>query len=466
MHSPEIKIQPFDEELHSLLSTNSNVASRLINYIKKHPEFSNKLGMSCLIEEDYIDKDYLIDYSMFYSRCFSDIGRKTRRIHFFNTKPSDLKSRIEKIYNNSNLEKEILELNKLYFGFIVKKPTPNGSIGRSVMKKYPSNANNGDERHLEVYCLNHVNIHGIALKIESLPYQEQDHAVSACATISIWTALKALEEKFHTSLALAPSEITNFAYESSSIFDSPRFPNDGLNLYQMVNVFAKLGYEVIVYELNKICEDKQFIQDIIMGYLSYGLPIIASLDIHSKNGEIDGHATVISGYRLNGKKKISQLYVHDDQITAYSSVEFKRGDFRNWRNDWCVTKGYKKVTLDSFLIPLYHKIRLPFTFIYTKYIKDFRKALGQYGCVITPLLRDVNLYKQEIIKELLPTATLKDEIKKILIKPLPRYFWIIRVSTNDGAPLVDLLLDATHPIVNDPVYIPFHDFSKVEKKKS
>ena len=36
-----------------------------------------------LIEKEYIDKDYLIDYSLFYSRAFQEVPRFTQRIHYF-----------------------------------------------------------------------------------------------------------------------------------------------------------------------------------------------------------------------------------------------------------------------------------------------------------------------------------------------------------------------------------------------
>jgi hypothetical protein len=38
---------------------------------------------TCVIEEQYIDKDYLIDYQKFYSRSFKEMKRFTKRIHFF-----------------------------------------------------------------------------------------------------------------------------------------------------------------------------------------------------------------------------------------------------------------------------------------------------------------------------------------------------------------------------------------------
>ena len=38
---------------------------------------------TCIFEADYVDKDFLIDYSKFYARSFDNIGKLTERYHFF-----------------------------------------------------------------------------------------------------------------------------------------------------------------------------------------------------------------------------------------------------------------------------------------------------------------------------------------------------------------------------------------------
>jgi hypothetical protein len=47
-------------------------------------KYLNKIqAKSFLIESNYIDKDFLIDYSNYYSRSFREIPKTTDRIHFF-----------------------------------------------------------------------------------------------------------------------------------------------------------------------------------------------------------------------------------------------------------------------------------------------------------------------------------------------------------------------------------------------
>lgn len=52
-------------------------------YIKNYLLSSDIKAETIVVEHNYIDKDYLIDYSNYYSRSFEDIKKFTDRIHFF-----------------------------------------------------------------------------------------------------------------------------------------------------------------------------------------------------------------------------------------------------------------------------------------------------------------------------------------------------------------------------------------------
>ena len=43
----------------------------------------NKHTKTCVIEENYVDKDYLIDFAKFYSRSYNIDDKYTTRLHFF-----------------------------------------------------------------------------------------------------------------------------------------------------------------------------------------------------------------------------------------------------------------------------------------------------------------------------------------------------------------------------------------------
>ena len=91
-------------------------------------------------------------------------------------------------------------MNEKYIGFIIKKPLSNHVIGRTILKRYPDIGTGGNLEELQVYSANDVHFYGLPLSLEALPFQEQDQAVSACATVAIWTALQSLERMFQRTI--------------------------------------------------------------------------------------------------------------------------------------------------------------------------------------------------------------------------------------------------------------------------
>lgn len=55
----------------------SEQATYIFKYLK------NRGARTVIIEEKYVDKDYVIDYSGFYARSFEKIDKCTTRLHFF-----------------------------------------------------------------------------------------------------------------------------------------------------------------------------------------------------------------------------------------------------------------------------------------------------------------------------------------------------------------------------------------------
>lgn len=93
--------------------------------LKQHKNYFetyfNKLGAKTIVAEfDYIDHDYLEDYSNYYVKCFHDYHRKCARLHFF--QESFTKDDFSKVLSSENnpLLGKILET---YLGFIVVKPS-------------------------------------------------------------------------------------------------------------------------------------------------------------------------------------------------------------------------------------------------------------------------------------------------------------------------------------------------------
>jgi len=402
---------------------------------------SSLKATTCVIEDNYIDKDYLIDYSKFYARSFQNINKFTTRLHFFS-----------KSFNNEDFsillsdgDKTIFEkLDNSYLGFIVVKPINNikgeALIGRSILKTYLSEVNDEEHRHY-ISEIHRVHLFGIPLKVESLPFQTQDTAVGACATTACWTTLHPLKTLFGIQKD-SPFEITEKSVSFPSL-EERNFPNsNGLTLLQMKSYFNSINLETEFIDINRIAnlknysKDDDVVADVVKAYTSMKLPIIAALMLMKEEEITDLHAAVISGFRhKNGV--INQLYVHDDQIGPYCKT-LPKENFRRWENEWVNIYGFTDVLVYKLMIPIYPKIRLSFNSIYQIYLDHKRKLETRSEGLIPDLyLIEAQKYKNYLCKNC------KFENKeKILRKPFPRFLWIIRLHFHE-IPIIDYIYDAT-----------------------
>jgi hypothetical protein len=306
-------------------------------------------------------------------------------------------------------------------GFVVIRPIKdsdgNPLIGRSLLKTYPSKED-GDKRFF-VSVDYDVSLFGIPLKVKSLPFQVQDQGVSACATIALWTALHPLADAFGIP-RLSPAEIT----EKSTSFPSEyrTFPSGGLNWEQMINYVKSVGLDVEVINVEET-KDDDIILTAIRAYIGAGLPLIGSLAL-AKEDYTGRHAVVISGYRCDSDGKLTELYVHDDQIGPYSKIK-SDGSFKFWKNEW--SGGGYKVSLEKLLIPVYPKIRLTFARILHDYLRIKQEIKKEILNAFEADL-DLELYLTTVqkYKKFLLEKSIKEKVK-ILAKSLPRFMWIIRV---------------------------------------
>ncbi len=99
-----------------------------------------------VVEDKYIDKDYLIDYSNFYSRSFKEHSKYTTRLHFFGNSFSKSEF-MGKFHSDTTFQSDLSEN---YLGFIVVKPLEIDEkyyhIGRTLLATYPASAEEGDSR--------------------------------------------------------------------------------------------------------------------------------------------------------------------------------------------------------------------------------------------------------------------------------------------------------------------------------
>ncbi len=372
--------------------------------------------VSTIVEHDYIDKDYLIDYSLFHSRSFNAPERKTKRVHFFKGK-----SFSPEVFNDYLKTGNINWLdNSHYCGFSVIKPIPdeNGNpfIGRTVLN--PNHSNKTTEQHHYLTVPIKSSLFGFPLTTNGLPFQTQDTMVCSCATSSIWSSLYALREMFGVPI-YSPYEVREIAVTTPSL--SRSFPSTGLNVQQMINFYKLIDLDVepirIRDERSRVITDTKMIEVAIKAFLHCKLPIIATLTLIPNVGSEDYHAVVISGYKSDGNGTISEIFLHDDGVSPYSKAT-PIGDLSDWDNTWTDKYGYSEVHVDWLLVPIYTKVRLSFPIIYDL----FNKLTVPNGFTSELLLTQVNDYKSFLLQQ-----DIGDK-QKILTTDLLHYVWIIRVS--------------------------------------
>lgn len=402
---------------------------------------SNLGAKSIIAEKNYIDKDYIVDYSNFYARSFNDYGRCTTRLHFF--KKEIIKEEfIEKFHSDKHFQNALIAS---YLGFVVIKPIESipkmKFIGRTILKTDILE----EDRSKIIKPKSSASLYGLRLNIYSLPYQTQDSVVAACATTAIWTSLHALNATFGTQKQ-SPFEITKTSVSFPGM--ERNFPSKGLDIFQIKNYFNSIGMET---EYINVENCPEVIPDAITAHLNYELPVIAGIELIRNDGlKSDFHAVVISGYHYDKNGEIDKIYIHDDQIGPYTEVYSNKNhkDFSHWKNEWITADEfenlYEDIVVKNLLIPLYPKIRISFNKIYGIFL-EYKKITSTRGIIQRLYLTDTNKYKEYLLSQ-------SFECKgQILMSQFPKYLWVIRVQDSEK-PIFDFIFDATSPFKEDTIF--------------
>lgn len=342
-----------------------------------------------VVESDYVDRDYLEDYTRYYAKCLSDYPRKCYRIHFFSVAVT--RECIEKVICPADAsmgdESTGVEALGKYLGFIVIRPLPKTVVGRTCLVPYSTD---GTGRYYSALRQVDVSFFGLDFMLKCMPFQEQDSSTAACATCSLWAAFQVTSELF-CHKTYFPSDITSLAVEHG-LSETRKFPNDGLYLTDMIYAIRRVGLDPICVDVGM--EQKHTSNDdvdvasddeidakenlsILLGtvyaYLGAGIPIILTGVFERDSGEKygdGGHAVTINGYHLDGNvnersswlisDEIDKIYVHDDQVGPNARISLDRGDVLRWQTDWRDKDENLYLLPITLMIPVYNKIRVSY----------------------------------------------------------------------------------------------------------
>jgi hypothetical protein len=437
-----------------------------------------------VVENRYIDGNYMDDVSNYYLKCHYEYSRYCKRLHFFSKKftPAQVRAIIFSKANRTLVE----SFKNEYKGFIVARPLPVAVIGRTLLVTYPDD---GGRRAYPCTRDNIVHFFGLDLPIKSLEYQQQDGIVAACATVALWSCLHKTHDLFDTPIRT----LATLAHQANEIVHISRaIPSHGLDVQQINDAILRND---LVAEIFTVYPNTPLVR-LLYGYMSLGLPIIFGLNIE-KLGE---HSVALVGYSLNTKEtsrkenhseniqfradRIDKFYAHNDQIVPFSrmSIMPEKNGIVQFDSTYRGKNGeHLLMNPRVVIIPIYQKIRVTFIDVYEWLIltdqilpicKDLRQLppgsdeeLAQLVDTNVPArlmeildpqavewdltLTTITRLKKEIRSEL---ATGQTGLRDLLTARHPRFIWRAILRDRNDARLLELLADGT----GIPTALPFY----------
>lgn len=384
-----------------------------------------KLGcQSVIIESEYLDQDYLEEYSEFYCKSFEDYSPKTHRLHFF-------KERI--IYN------DLEDLStKQYLGYSVVRPIDSYRTGKTVLK---SPYDDGNTCFTPCNAKFTTNLSGSNLKIQGTPFIQQDTNVNVCAQASMWMASYYMHQKYGYP-RFYPPEITYLATRYTSI--GP--PRVGLNPDQMITALRDMGYQVARFPVN--FSQKKYIDEVtllIYSYVKSELPVILVLETSTG----DYHAICVVGYDNNVNSALSSqnlffsniiehFYYQDDASGPYCILYKDNPPARNFSI---------KDNVKLIIVPLPKQITLQGNDVYKRipslldinFLNGVIRKLFKEGELnfsqkeLRGLIYHFYLRRSSDFKVSLPKGMSHYFRLKYKAMLLPKYIWVVELTKKDLA---------------------------------
>jgi hypothetical protein len=435
------------------------------------------IGASTIvIEPDYVDGDFLDDFASYYASCFERFDYRCKRVHFFSESVD--RSEFDAAILGVAPAADIKKLQTSYLGFIVVKPLPDAIIGRTQLRTYDAD---GGRRNYTAIATYKVHLFGLELEVRTLPFQEQDHALAACATVALWSCFHRTARMFGTH-SPRPSRITSDAAAIQG--DRRTFPSYGLSVEQMCSAIRRNALEPEVFGKAAIVEAPLI--SLMYGYLRFGLPILLLVNVDEK----DGHALTLNGYSLRTEPQhssehplsaavpiprfprlpglyIDEFYAHDDQFGPFSRLKVDTTNSTHksaiLTGCWLRSNGEARILRPTqIIVPVYPKIRLT----YLQALKWLtRLAATAEGVAASPAsawdlyLIDTNAYKENLRGSKLVGRRKMNQ----LTSNQPRFFWRC-IFANQGSERFEMLIDATGFDRSFPIFsVNYFDLEFAEK---
>lgn len=331
--------ESFKQEVRDL-SRGSRTSHR-IEQVEYLANYLDGLGASSLlVESHYIDRHFIEEVGLYYSRCLLSKSNSCARIHVFRAlgkkslHGTGMLDSILRRATNGSWREVNEELRAAYLGFISVRPLPSVPVGRTILIP-PQGTDNGASFITTSYT---VHVLGFEIPLQGLAFQQQDRAVGACATTAIWTALQR-SCKHEGGRPPTPSAISEAASRYSLPLGRP-LPSPGLTIEQICEALRHFEFPPEVLDPR---ENLAYFKLRVQIYLRSGIPVILAV----KTGD-GGHAVTLVGYKSEVPRKsfatllesepgpagqdpletvrklrllnldLDHVYLHDDRLGPYA----------------------------------------------------------------------------------------------------------------------------------------------------
>lgn len=452
-----------------------------LNYIERYLRQAKPPCLSVIIERYYIDRDFIHDFSAFYSTSLYAYPNWCQRIHFFSIERNQVRRELRKLSqlgadagvtdSSGAFQKACHAFSeKFYMGFSVIKPLLGSPVGRTVLRHYDPDAGRGLIRKFN--CTRHYQVHllGIDLTVCGLIFQQQDVGVSACATTAVWSSLSKTKD-FEEIATPTPAQITQLASQYLLPFGRP-MPSEGLSIGQMCQAIQAVQVSPSLLKIESSEDARGFLHSAVSSGFA---PVLV---LESYPGEDSYHAVTAAGMKIRKEHRptivsdgiddeagdLVALYVHDDRYSPYFRADLlmrKSGlilrlNFEDEQRNVIRSERWK---LRHILIPIHGKIRLSFASlreITIELIKLIRAFEELYSSQITrtdigiiqfrTLILRAPIYVQHLFYGYQKLAKVqRDRFNKKVL--LSRYVGVARL-TSDTFGILDVLFDTTSTLKN------------------
>ena len=418
--------KPWEEKVFDAIPSLDKFSSAPL---KKILSAADERCETIVVEDEYVDEDYIDSYSNYYSMLFADYRSKCVRLHFFSTK----------ITYDDLVDLSIHQPN--YFGFCILRPTLSFQVSRTILRPFH---NESGSCFTLCQAQFEVNLSGNKLRVSGAPYIQQDTNVNVCAQASIWMSCLYMHNKFATP-RLLPSQINELIEKCFSL-GSVR---EGLNPLQVVIALREIGFEPHYFPRWSKDGDPASIAKLIYGYAESEMPVILALQ--TPRG---GHAVTVVGHDFNVRDSfdhscdsnlnwIDNFYINDDAQGPYLKIGI------NNKGSGPGDSGYSvKDNVVGAIIPTPKeiKMRLDDVYMHIKVLMSGPDLLNEVLRVFKGIKADM-MFQTDDFKDLIfRTFLVKSNDFKVSLPNsqdysamrmlyrstrMPKYIWLSEISTPD-----------------------------------